>query len=83
MIPIRNETGPEDQPPVGTVRAQPNSAEGSHSAVVELANARPYKLLVTPEEAAAKGRAAAEEMAAKWTWAHAARRIAVRLDVIG
>jgi excisionase family DNA binding protein len=52
VIPIRDETGPEGQPPVGTVRAQPKSAEGNHSAVVELANARPYKLLVTPEEAA-------------------------------
>jgi excisionase family DNA binding protein len=52
VIPIRNVTGPEDQPPIGTLRTQPNSAEGGHSAVVELANARPYKLLVTPEKAA-------------------------------
>jgi len=35
------------------------------------------------EEAAEKGRRAAAEMAAKWTWNHAARRIAERLDAIG
>jgi GT2 family glycosyltransferase len=35
------------------------------------------------EEAAAKGRAAALETAAKWTWAHAARRVAARLDALG
>ena len=35
------------------------------------------------EEAAAKGRRAASEMAAAWTWNHAARRIAARLDAIG
>jgi len=34
------------------------------------------------EEAAGKGRLAAAEMAAKWTWGHAARRIAARLDAI-
>ncbi|HQQ77425.1 MAG TPA: glycosyltransferase [Thermoanaerobaculia bacterium] len=35
------------------------------------------------DEAAAKGRRAAAEMAAAWTWDHAARRIAARLDAIG
>lgn len=35
------------------------------------------------EEAEAKGRRAAAEMAAAWTWDHAARRIAARLDAIG
>ncbi|HEY3350305.1 MAG TPA: glycosyltransferase [Thermoanaerobaculia bacterium] len=35
------------------------------------------------DEAAAKGRRAASEMAAAWTWDHAARRIAARLDAIG
>ncbi|MEO8056196.1 MAG: glycosyltransferase [Acidobacteriota bacterium] len=35
------------------------------------------------DEAAAKGRRAAVEMAAMWTWDHAARRIAERLDKIG
>jgi glycosyltransferase involved in cell wall biosynthesis len=35
------------------------------------------------DEAAGKGRRAATEMAAKWTWGHAARRIAERLDAIG
>jgi hypothetical protein len=35
------------------------------------------------EEAAAKGARAAAEMAARWTWDHAARRIAERLDKIG
>jgi GT2 family glycosyltransferase len=35
------------------------------------------------DEAAEKGRRAAAEMAAKWTWDHAARRIAGRLDKIG
>jgi GT2 family glycosyltransferase len=35
------------------------------------------------DEAAEKGRRAAAEMAAKWTWAHAAQRIAGRLDRIG
>ena len=35
------------------------------------------------EEAAEKGRRAAAEMAARWTWTHAARRIAERLDAIG
>jgi GT2 family glycosyltransferase len=34
------------------------------------------------EEAAAKGGRAAVEMAARWTWDHAARRIAARLDAI-
>jgi GT2 family glycosyltransferase/glycosyltransferase involved in cell wall biosynthesis len=34
------------------------------------------------EEAAGKGRRAADEMAAHWTWGHAARRIAERLDRI-
>jgi GT2 family glycosyltransferase len=34
-------------------------------------------------EAAETGLRAAAEMAAKWTWAHAARRIAVRLDGMG
>ncbi|MEO8054189.1 MAG: glycosyltransferase [Acidobacteriota bacterium] len=36
-----------------------------------------------PDEAAAKGRRAAAEMAAKWTWDHAARRIVDRLGGIG
>ena len=35
------------------------------------------------EEAAEMGRRAAAEMAARWTWPHAARRIAERLDRIG
>jgi len=35
------------------------------------------------EEAAEKGRRAAAEMAARWTWDRAARRIAARLDAIG
>ena len=35
------------------------------------------------EEAAGRGRRAAAEVASKWTWAHAARRIAARLDAIG
>ena len=35
------------------------------------------------EEAAGKGRRAAAEMAARWTWDRAARRIAERLDKIG
>jgi GT2 family glycosyltransferase len=35
------------------------------------------------EEAVEKGRRAAAEMAAKWTWGHAARRIAERLEAIG
>jgi glycosyltransferase involved in cell wall biosynthesis len=35
------------------------------------------------DEAAAKVRRAATEMAAAWTWDHAARRIAARLDAIG
>jgi GT2 family glycosyltransferase len=35
------------------------------------------------DEAAGKGRRAAAEMSAKWTWDHAARRIAARLDAIG
>jgi hypothetical protein len=35
------------------------------------------------EEAAAKGARAAAEMTARWTWGHAARRIAERLDAIG
>lgn len=35
------------------------------------------------EEAREKGRLAAAEMAAKWTWGHTARRIAERLDAIG
>lgn len=34
-------------------------------------------------EAAAKGARAAAEMAASWTWEHAARRIAARLDAAG
>ena len=36
-----------------------------------------------PGEAAEKGRRAAAEMADRWTWGHAARRIAARLDAIG
>lgn len=35
------------------------------------------------DEAAQKGRRAAAEMAAKWTWGRAARHIAARLDEIG
>ena len=35
------------------------------------------------DEASAKGLRAAAEMAAKWTWHHAALRIAERLDAIG
>jgi GT2 family glycosyltransferase len=35
------------------------------------------------EDAAAKGGRAAAEMAARWTWDHAARRIVERLDAIG
>jgi len=35
------------------------------------------------EEARARGQAAASEMAASWTWRHAARRIVERLDAIG
>ncbi len=35
------------------------------------------------EEAAEKGQRASAEMAAKWTWKHAARRIAARLDALG
>ena len=34
------------------IRAHANASDGGHSAVIELAKARPYKLLVTPEEAA-------------------------------
>ena len=52
MIPIRDETGSKDQPPAVKVRAHANASDGGHSAVIELAKARPYKLLVTPEEAA-------------------------------
>jgi glycosyltransferase involved in cell wall biosynthesis len=33
-----------------------------------------------PEEARRRGRAAAAEMAARWTWGHAARRIVARLE---
>ncbi|MBK8596266.1 MAG: glycosyltransferase [Holophagales bacterium] len=35
-----------------------------------------------PDEAAAKGRAATEEMHAKWTWRHAARRIVERVETL-
>ena len=34
------------------------------------------------DEARAKGAAAAREMAAKWTWRHAAERIAARLEAL-
>jgi excisionase family DNA binding protein len=52
MIPIRDDPGNKDQPPGVEVRAPGNASDGGQSAVVDLANARPYKLLVTPEEAA-------------------------------
>jgi hypothetical protein len=34
------------------------------------------------DEARAKGRSAAQEMVERWTWDHAARRIAARLEAI-
>ena len=41
------------------------------------------QLVESRDEAAAKGARAAADVAASWTWTHAARKIRARLDAIG